>query len=88
MPLECPSCQHENWVTAPAELIYLILASMNGATWIKPNRPVPRAKLVNLVSDGLAMLLESSVSVVNPRDCPLRAFLTVDDSQKFEDADQ
>ena len=87
--VSCPRCRAEYWqgvaFTQPA---HLIISEMNGAIFIKPSRPVPVWRLRNLVTAAERLLNGMATnSVLDPDDCPLRAFLTVDDSQEPAEED-
>ena len=64
---------------------HIIVSNMNEAVWIKPNAKVDRFYAIGLLTHAINMILESDGQWIHPEDCPLPAFLTVDDSQQFEE---
>ena len=61
--------------------LHLIVSHFNGATWVKPSRPCSRHRAMGLLSDALYMMQASDCRTLDPAECPLRAFLTVDQDQ-------
>ena len=83
--LDCPQCQHKNWVAVPRPTLHLIISRMNGCTWIKPSRAAVKSEITALLLSALEMCKDAGDEIVlAPEDCQLRAFLTVDDSQEFD----
>lgn len=88
-PLECPRCGKTTWVTEPdIRPIHLVVSSMHGNTYFKPNRPCPAYKLHRMLMDAIRMLENGpgQYGVVTPEECPLQVFLTVDEGGSEERA--
>jgi hypothetical protein len=66
------------------EQVHLVVSYFNGATWVKPNRKIPRIYLIGLLTEAIGMMQSASAEYIDPNDCKLPVFVWVDDSVKPE----
>lgn len=82
--VDCPECGKPTWIADPdPRAIHLIVSYMNGKVWVKPSRPCPAWKVVDMLKAAKEMVYEGSGgimgAVVTPDECELQAWITVDE---------